>query len=289
MEILLALGAAVSYGASDFVGGFLGKTVRVVVVVLLAQLVSVVVLIAVLPFWDGELSAGAIGWGAAAGLAGGGGASLLYRGLAIGRMSVVAPITALLAAGIPVVFGLAVGERPGPVALSGVGVGLLAVAIITRAPNSPGPQAPGDHAAAQAPPVSTGGIGEAVGAGFGFGLFFILLDRSPDDSGLWPLMGMRISMIVAFGLILAIGRISLRTPPGTTRGLLGLGFLNVLADLLYLLATRRGLLALVAVITSMYPAATVLMARLVLRERVAGRQLLGLAVAAASVVLIAWR
>jgi drug/metabolite transporter (DMT)-like permease len=277
VEILLALGAAVSYGVSDFTGGLLSRTTRVFVVVLLSQIVSSALLLGVVPFWEADVSGSAIGWGAAAGLAGVSGASLLYRGLAIGRMSVVAPITGVLGAGVPVVVGLAAGERPGPMALAGAGLGLLAVVLISRAPDP----------AVDAPPDSPRGIAEALGAGLGFGLFFVLLERSPVDSGLWPLVGTRISMIVLVGGIVALGRISVRIPAGMALPLVGLGFVNVLSDLLYLLATRRGLLSLVAVITSMYPATTVLLARLFLDERMAGQQLVGLAMGGVSVALIA--
>jgi drug/metabolite transporter (DMT)-like permease len=128
---------------------------------------------------------------------------------------------------------------------------------------------------------------DAFGAGLGFGLFFILLDRSPEDSGLWPLVATRVSMVASLGLVVAVGRVSVRTPAGTGLRLLGLGVINTVADLLYLLATRSGLLSLVALITSMYPAVTVGLAGLTLRERISGQQLAGFALAAVSVVLIA--
>jgi uncharacterized membrane protein len=286
VEILLALGAAVSYGASDFTGGLLSRTTRVLVVVLLSQLVSFALLLGAVPFWGAEFSQSAIAWGVAAGLAGASGASLLYRGLAIGRMSVVAPISGVLAAGLPVVFGLAVGERPGPTALTGVVLGIIAVVVITRAE---GPADATDHEPALADAARQGGrgIGEAFGAGSGFGLFFILLERSPGDSGLWPLVGTRISMLLAIGLLVAFRRIPLDFTKRVGRRLVALGVINVLADLLFLLATRRGLLSLVAVITSMYPAATVILARSILSEQMVGQQMIGLAIAAASVGLIA--
>jgi drug/metabolite transporter (DMT)-like permease len=206
--------------------------------------------------------------------------------LAIGQMSIVAPISGVLAAGLPVVFGLAVGERPGPTALTGVVLGIIAVVVITRVE---GPADATDHEFASANPGRRGGrgIGEAFGAGSGFGLFFILLERSPGDSGLWPLVGTRISMLLAIGSVVALRRIPLDLAKGIGRRLVALGFINVLADLLFLLATRRGLLSLVAVITSMYPAATVILARSVLREQMVGQQMIGLAIAAVSVGLIA--
>jgi drug/metabolite transporter (DMT)-like permease len=186
----------------------------------------------------------------------------------------------VLGAGLPVLFGLAVGERPGPAALAGIVLGLVAVVVITRAPDVPGAPVAEPRTARQA-------VLCAFGGGIGFGLFYILLERSPLDSGLWPLLGTRISLVGLLGLLVAARRLPLRPPPGTEASLVGLGVVNTAADLLFLLATRRGLLSLVAVITSMYPAVTVALAGLVLRERIAARQAAGLAAAAVSVGLIA--
>jgi drug/metabolite transporter (DMT)-like permease len=226
VEIILALAAAVTYGVSDFAGGVLTRRAHVFVVFLLSQLVSLALLLVAVTLWAGAVSWPGVGWGAAAGVAGVMGTSLLYQGLAIGRMSVVAPITGVLGAGLPVLFGLAVGERPGPAALAGIVLGLVAVVVITRAPDVPGAPVAEPRTARQA-------------------------------------------VLCAFG------------------GGIGLGVVNSAADLLFLLATRRGLLSLVAVITSMYPAVTVALAGLVLRERIAARQAAGLAAAAVSVGLIA--
>jgi drug/metabolite transporter (DMT)-like permease len=278
MEILLALGAAASYGVSDFTGGVLTRRAHVLVVFLLSQLVSAALLLAVVMLWAGAISWPGVGWGAAAGLAGVMGTSLLYQGLAIGRMSVVAPISAVVGAGLPVVFGLAVGERPGPAALAGIVMGLVAVVVITRAPDRP---------AVPAAARSRQAIVCAFGSGVGFGLFYVLLERSPVDSGLWPLLGMRISLVGLLGLLVVVRRLPVRMPAGMGPSLLALGVVNTMADLLFLLATREGLLSLVAVITSMYPAVTVALATLVLGERIAGRQVVGLVVAAGSVALIA--
>jgi drug/metabolite transporter (DMT)-like permease len=287
MEILLALGSAIAYGVSDFTGGVLSKRAHVLGVILLSQLVSSAILILVLPFWDGAFSWRAVQWGAAAGVAGMSGAALLYRGLAIGRMGVVAPITAVLAATVPVSFGLAIGERPGPSALIGIVVGLVAVVLVSSAGG-----ANFADRASQTPPSSlmrSGGSGvvEALGAGVGFGLFFILLDRAPEESGLWPLAGTRISMVASVSVLAAIAGASIRPAAEMVRSLIWLGFINLGADLLYLLATRGGLLSLVAVITSLYPAATVALARAFLNERMVQQQLLGVGFAALSVTLIA--
>lgn len=287
MEIVLALGSALAYGVSDFTGGVLTKKAHVFTVILLSQLVSSAILILALPFWDGSFSWRAVQWGAAGGVAGMAGAALLYRGLAIGRMGVVAPITAVLAAAIPLSFALAVGERPGSVALIGVVVGLVAVVLIS---SSPEPD-PTDAAVETSPSTSmlSGGRGvvEALGAGAGFGLFFILLERTPGESGLWPLVGTRVSMVAFVALLAAVAGASIRPSTGLGRSLILLGIINLGADLLFLLATRTGLLSLVAVTTSLYPAATVALARVFLNERMVQQQLIGLVCAALSVTLIA--
>jgi uncharacterized membrane protein len=289
VEIILAIAAAASYGVSDFTGGVLTQSANAIVVFLLSQVVSSALLVVAVAVWADAASWPGIGWGAASGLAGAAGTPLLYQGLAIGRMSVVAPITAVVGAGLPVLFGLATGERPGPAALIGIVMGLIAVVVITRTPEAAAARTGANrtHAAAVRPTRARQATVCGFGAGIGFGLFFILLARAPLGSGLWPLLGTRASAVGALGLLVAVRRLPVGVPAGLGLSLAGLGFVNTLADLLYLLATRRGLLSLVAVITSMYPAVTVALAGLVLRERIAVRQLVGLAVAAASVALIA--
>jgi drug/metabolite transporter (DMT)-like permease len=289
MEIVLALGSAFAYGISDFTGGVLTKRAHVFTVILVSQAVSAVILLVVLPFWGGVFSWRAIQWGGAAGVAGMAGAALLYRGLAIGRMGVVAPITAVLAAAIPVSFGLATGERPGSIALIGVGIGLVAVVLISMAPEPTLVRT--ESTATPLPPDSSTnkGIPEALGAGVGFGLFFIMLERAPGDSGIWPLVGTRISMLATVAVLAAIAGAEVRSSTEMGFSLAWLGFINLASDLLYLLATREGLLSLVAVITSLYPATTVGLARVVLDERMVKQQMLGVACAAVSVTCIALR
>jgi drug/metabolite transporter (DMT)-like permease len=290
VEIVLALGSAIAYGVSDYTGGVLTKRARVFSVILLSQLVSCVLFILVIPFWNGTFSWPAVRWGALAGVAGASGAALLYRGLAIGRMGVVAPITAVLAAALPVTYGLAQGERPGWVPLIGVVLGFVAVVLISRAsePASP-PENDADDWPSPVNRRNNHGVVEALGAGVGFGLFFILLAGTPEGSGLWPLVGTRVSMLASSALLAAVTGTAIRPPAGVGPGLVLLGFTNLGADFLYLLATRAGLLSLVAVITSLYPAATIALARVLLNERMARQQLVGVAVAALSVALIALR
>ena len=288
MEIVLALGSAIAYGVADFGGGVLSKRAHVFTVILLSQLSASLVILAVLPFWDGVLSWPALGWGAGAGVAGMAGVAFLYKGLAIGRMGVVAPITAVLAAAIPVTFGLATGERPRAIALIGVAAGLLAVVLIAGTPAPVDRKGPSNGIVEPTVRLPRG-LREALGAGVGFGVFFILLDRAPDGSGLWPLVGTRLSIVPAVALLALIAGASFRPTERTGLWVMALGVANLGADLLYLLATRAGLLSLVAVITSLYPAATVALARITLDERMVKQQMLGVAFAALSVTLIALR
>ena len=278
MAIILSLAAALTYGAADFIGGLVTKRNDVFRVVLLSQLLGAIPLLLVFPVLnDGNMSRDVLVWGAGAGITGGGGVVLLYRGLAIGRMSVVAPITAVLAAAVPVLFGLTRGERPGAMALAGVGIALVAVAFISSVKEDIGGEAEPRRA----------GVFEAVGAGFAFGAFFILLDGVGDDSGMWPLLIMRSSSIVLVTIGVLASRIELRPAPGSWLSIATAGTFDVAANIFYLLSTREGLLTIVAVVTSMYPAMTVLLARLYLKERFTSAQTAGLALAGAAIVLIA--
>lgn len=275
MAIVLSLLAALTYGAADYVGGFASKRNEVFRVVLISQLFGTVPLLLIFPLLnDGHISADAIRWGCAAGVAGGAGVVLLYRGLAKGRMSVVAPITSVEAAAVPVLFGLITGERPGLWSLVGVVVALLAVALVSSS-------------AETAPLEGSSGVPEAIGAGIAFGIFFIVLDQAGDGAGMWPILAMRATSLVLVAIALVATKTALRPASGTLWWIALSGVLDVAANVLYLLSTRHGLLSLVAVITSMYPAATVVLARLLLNERLTQNQLVGLGLAAVGVTLIA--
>lgn len=275
MAIVLSLLAALSYGAADYVGGFVSKRNDVLRVVLISQLFGTVPLLLVFPLINtGLASTQALWWGCAAGVAGGAGVVLLYRGLARGRMSVVAPITSVEAAVVPVLFGLFSGERPALLSLAGVVVALFAVAMVSSS-------------AETASDKGASGIPEALGAGLAFGIFFIVLDQAGDAAGMWPILSMRATSLVLVAVGLFATGTKLAPAPGTLWGIALSGLLDVAANVLYLLSTQHGLLSLVAVITSMYPAATVLLARLLLDERLTKNQLFGLALAALGVTLIA--
>lgn len=276
MAIALGLAAALTYGAADFFGGLATKRSNEFSVVVCSQFIGSSLLVTSIPFFpDARLTTGALLWGMGAGIAGLLGVLLLYRGLALGRMSVVAPTTGVLAASSPVVVGLLLGEQPGPLSLSGVVVALVAVVLVSTSPQYGGERS------------SYSGFREAAGAGVAFGGFFILLSLGGDDSGLWPLVGARIASLGGALLITLVAGRALRPGKGTWGMIAAAGVLDVAANLFYLLATRSGLLSLVAVLTSMYPGATVVLARFVLAERLHRLQLVGLGCAALGVALIA--
>lgn len=300
MGTLFGLAAALTYGCGDFIGGLASRRAGALRVVVLSHAVGLVLILIALPLWRGDgFAAPVLGWGAAAGGAGGVGVVLLYRGLARGRMSVVAPITAVIAAAVPVVYGIARGERPGVLALVGVVVAFAAVILVSssaaeheddRTPEvaaAPGFPALPNVRAAVPQPLRSPGIADAIGSGLAFGAFFVFFAQAGTASGLWPLVGVRLGSLGLVALSAAVLRRGLRPPPGTWPLIVAAGTLDLVANLLYLLATGRGLLSLVAVLTSLYPASTVVLARVVLAERFTPAQTVGLGLAALGAVLIA--
>lgn len=283
MAILLGLAAALTYGAADFVGGLVARRAALFSVVLLSQVAGTVLLLVALPFFvESGPTASALAWGGASGVAGSTGVLFLYKGLAAGRMSVVAPITSVEAAVVPVVWGLAGGERPPAVALAGVLVALVAVVLVAGFE-------PAEAVGGGAPPRRgrlAPGVPEALIAGVAFGAFFVLLDGAGDETGLWPLVGGRTASLTILTILVLARRERISAAPGTRLPIVTAGALDVAANLLYLLATREGLLTIVAVLTSLYPASTILLARIVLGERMGRLQVAGLALATVGVVMM---
>ena len=285
MGVLFGLLAAATYGAADFVGGRVSRVFDAFSVVLISQLIGAVPLLMVVPFLAGGApTAQAIGWGAAAGIGGGTGVLFLYRGLAIGRMSVVAPITGVVAAVVPVIFGLVSGERPSPLSLAGVALALVSVILVSSAPPSDDEM---DVELGQDVSAAGGsGVPHAFAAGLSFALFFVFLDIAGEESGVWALLGTRGASLVLVLAAVFMLRKPLKPPPGTIVAIGAAGVLDVGANVFYLISTRFGLLSLVAVLTSMYPAVTVLMARIFLNERMIRLQLVGLGLAGAAIAMI---
>lgn len=281
MAVILGLAAALTYGAADFFGGLATRRTRVYTVVLLSQLFGSLLLIAAVPFFgDAEPTREALWWGSWSGVAGAAGVTFFYQALALGRMSVIAPITAVEAAGVPVIFGLLLGERPGALALAGVVCALVAVALISRSPDAE------PAGLVERKGLLASGLAHALAAGLAFGAFFILLSRAGPDTGLWPLAGARLSSVLVLSVALVVARGWERPVGNGVASIAAAGMFDVAANLFYLLATREGLLTIVAVLTSMYPATTVVLARFVLNERMRTMQIVGLALAVAGVVAI---
>jgi drug/metabolite transporter (DMT)-like permease len=276
VAVVLALSSAVVYGASDFLGGLASRRTSVFGVVALSQVVGLAALLVLLPWLGGPVDAADLGWGAAAGVAGATGLVVFFRTLAGGVMSVVAPVTAVTAAAVPVLVGLASGDEIGTWAAVGIALALVAVVLVSAES--------GLSALRAARPTA---LAPALLAGSMFGLFFVLLDRTSADAGLTPLVTARIASVTLVVLIALAGRQSLRV----TRSALPLVALSGLGDMaangLFLLATQAdGQLAITGVLASLYPVSTVVLAQVVLRERLVGAQVAGLLTAATAVVLI---
>ncbi len=277
MAVVLALASAVVYGLADFCGGIASRRAAAATVVAVSQAAGLVVVALLLPWLAGEPAPADLAWGAAAGAAGGAGLLLFYRALADGVMSVVAPVTAVSAAAFPVLGGLVLGERLGPAAVAGIVLALVAVVLVAA-----------EDGLSSLRTARLRTVAPALAAGAGFGLFFVLLERTGGDAGLTPLAAARVvSVLLVGGLALATVR-SLRVPRRVLPVVLLAGVGDMAANALFLVATQAGgQLAVTGVLASLYPVSTVVLAQVVLRERLAGVQRTGLLVAAAAVVLIA--
>ena len=275
MAIGLALAAAIVYGAADFFGGLASRRTAAAAVVVISQLAGFVVLGAAWLALPGTFYPGDIAYGIGAGIAGGTAIAALYAALAVGRMGVVSPITAVIGASVPVVFGLTIGERPSSLALAGVAAAFVAVALVSAGGETRGFS------------LREPGIGLALLSGLGIGGLYVLLSRGHPDAGLARLAVTRVTSVVLLVGYALLRRESLRPAPGSLRLILVAGAFDMSANVFYVLATRYGMLAIVAVLTSLYPASTVFLARVVLHERLTGLQWLGVGFAASGVLLIA--
>jgi uncharacterized membrane protein len=290
MSVVLALGAAVVFGSADFLGGLASRRRTALAVALLSQLAGLVALAVALPFLGpATVTPRDIGLGALGGLFGATGVVLLFRSLARGPMSVVAPTAALSASVVPILAGLLLGERPGPAAFVGIVVALAAVLLITHEGPSEHVPVLADGAVAPGRGAALRVAGTALLAGALFGLFFVCLHGTGDDAGLYPLLGARMASVPFLAVLLATRGGGIRSSlAGRGLGTVVIsGVLDMAANVLYLLALRHGMLAIVSAVTGLYPASTVLLAQTVLDERMRRTQVTGLAVAAAAAVLVA--
>jgi drug/metabolite transporter (DMT)-like permease len=281
MVYLLALGSALLYGAADFTGGLTTRRAGTIPVVVLSQASGLVLVALLLPLLPAASPTRAdLLWGMAAGLTGGIGVALLYRALAIGIMAVVAPTTAVCAVTIPVVTSVLLGERPVPLAIAGIALGILSIILVSQ--QRPTDAAEGDQPARP----RRSGVGTALISGVAIGFFFLTLAQTKANAGMWPLLVSRMMSVLLFLVVALAGRISLRMPAPAAGLATICGIIDMLANALYLLAGRVGPLSIVVTLSSLYPASTVLLARVVLGERLNLLQISGVGCALAAVVLI---
>ena len=279
MAYLLALGSAVLYGAADFLGGIASRQTNTIAIVFASQGAGMVLLALMLPLLPGASPSGAdLFWGGAAGLTGGVGVALLYRALAVGTMAVVAPTTAVCAVIIPVMTGVFFGERLAPWTLVGIALAIVAIVLVSQQETA----ASVEERAGALPP----GVGLALASGVAIGLFFLALARTDAQAGMWPLLAARAVSVTLFGVIALVTARPLRMAAPVARMAVAGGALDMLANALYLLATRYGPLSVVVTLASLYPASTVLLARVVVGERLNGWQVAGVACALAAIALI---
>ena len=281
MAYLLALASALLYGAADFTGGLATRRAATIPVVISSQFSGMVLLALLLPILPGSFPSRAdLLWGVAAGLTGGGGVALLYRALAIGRMAVVAPTTAVCAVVIPVVAAMLLGERPGGLAVLGIAVGIGSIVLVSQQAEATSGTA--QSGASGLPP----GVGIALVSGVLIGFFFLSLAQTAPSAGMWPILAARITSVTLFAAAALVRGIPLAPArPALWLALAG-GMVDMLANAAYLLAARGGQLSLVVTLSSLYPASTVLLARVLLGERLNARQLGGVGCALAAIVLI---
>lgn len=274
MGAALGLAAAALYGVSDFVGGLAARRLHFLWVSLLSQVVAAVVVWMSLPWTAGTPSAGALLWGAVSGIGTATGTLALYRGLARGQMAVAGPLSAVGSAVLPAVVGFALGDRLAPVAVAGVLLAFPALWLVARQPD------------AENSSVREGVI-DGLLAGVGFGVLFIALDQAGDTAGLWPVATGEVASIVVLLLAYVVLRPAWPQVGRPTLLLAALaGLLAVLANAAFYYATHAGLLTVAAVLTSLYPAVTVVLAALVLHERPDRSQLIGLGLCACAVTAI---
>lgn len=280
MSVLLALGSALCYGFSDFLGGVLSRRTEVWSVAVVAQAGGFAGVLVAALLVTGNPADQALVWGAVSGLGNGAGTAFLYRGLAVGRMSVVAPLSAVGAALLPVTVGLVTGERPAALAWLGIGCALPAIWLISA---GEGDEDVTGHTVARA---STGVV-DGIIAGLGFGFLFVALGQVPEGSGLMPVvLGQAVAVLVIVVLATVMRRPWVPRDRHAMAGL-AVGALGATGVVLFQFATQTGLLAIASVLSSLYPAFTVLLAVLVLREHVHRGQGVGLALAGAAVTLVA--
>jgi drug/metabolite transporter (DMT)-like permease len=276
IAIVCSLISATLYGGADFFGGIATKRSSVLSVTAISQASGLVVLLAALPFLGGHPSPADLAWGLLGGVFGGIGISLLYHALSIGKMGVVSPITAVLAAIVPVAVGVMRGDPLHWFQFAGIGCALVAVVLISFSIEPTGERE-----------YNTKGVKEAILSGIAIGAFFLVLGLSRPSAGIDALLAARVGSALFLLALGAITRTDLRPRNGTLPLLLLIGVVDMIANILFVIAAQTGALAISAILSSLYPASTVFLARAILKERLQLSQKLGVVLALAGVALIA--
>lgn len=267
---------AALFGAGDFLGGLAGRRIRVIQVLAASHLVGLVgITFAALVLADDFIAVDLV-WGAAAGVAGFVGLGLLYRGLARGPMGVVAPLTAITSAAVPAAWGVVIsGDVLSGGGWAGVAIALASIVLVS-----------GEPAGTRGVPALT--VIEGLLAGTGFGFMFVILEQTDAASAPWPIVGARLLTGGGLLLVFAVRRERIvPTDPITCRLVLGLGVLDTSSNALFLYAADAGSLTIAAVLSSLYPVATAVLASVVLHERLTRFQRLGFLAALIGASLIA--
>jgi len=282
MGVVLALCAALAYGLTDFLGGVLSRRTSAWPVAVVAQLSCTACTAAVAAFTGGHPSPGDLWWAALAGVGSGAGTGFLYRGFASGRMSVVAPVSAVGAALVPVLVGAVSGEHLSAWVWLGVVAALPAIWLVSSSPAPPGePEVPRRRGALGA------GLLDGILAGLGFGVLFAALGQVPAGAGWWPLVLSQAVSVPSVVLLAVLLGAAWRPRGRTARLAVVVGPVAAAATGSFLLATQHGFLTVAGVLTSLYPASTVLLAAALLHEKVHRAQGVGLGLCALAVALVA--
>ncbi|TPW77578.1 EamA family transporter [Schumannella soli] len=308
LTVILGLAAALAYGSADFVGGLSGRRLPVPVVTALSATTGLIVLLVIgVPILGGTWSTGAVLWGGLSAITSATALPLLYAALARGPMSIISPLTALLGAMVPMVWGLLQGDRLGPMGPVALVVALIAVVLVGFVPPGRDPADPTKRLPIVRPTVPA--LLLALVAGVLIGVIVVLLDQTPHDSGILPLLVNRIGMVVILGVASAILLTRMRAraraanaagaasvegvrvfsgfTPRTIAFASAAGLLDTTANTLILSGLRIGDVSVVGVLTAMYPAGTILLASVLLRERIAPVQWIGLVLALGAAALLA--
>jgi drug/metabolite transporter (DMT)-like permease len=272
--VVLGLGASLGWGLADFGGGVTSRQAPLLGVLAISQLLGVLIAVP-LALARGEPGLGAAdaGWALVGAVFGAVGLGLLYHGLAVGRMGVVAPVAGVLVAAIPVSAGIVLEGAPSGLILIGIGLAIASVVVVSRTPGEAGER--------------TSGFWWGLGAGVAFGGLTIALSRIGDGLVFGPLALMRAAEAVLFTLAIAAGRGPWRVPRRLWPAMLAIGALDMTATASYIAATQSGPLAIAGTLSALYPVVTVILAATLLRERVTRVHLVGIALAGIAIVLIA--